>query len=103
MANPLASALNRFGLYSVAKRVQRYLTNAQYRRNQTELEEDFRKTRDRVAAWADQRFDGIASAGLMGIVSFTNLPMHAKFHSLLAKAMQLRGYEPVIFTQAGCR
>jgi len=40
---------------------------------------------------------------LFGIVSFTNVPLQAKVHSLFGKAMQLRGYTPVVFTWASAR
>lgn len=42
-------------------------------------------------------------APVFGILSFTDLPLHAKLHCLIAKAMQLRGYQPLIFTYSGCR
>jgi hypothetical protein len=103
MSNPIAKVLDEVGLYTPLKHLQRYVTDSQYRKNRNELDEDLVQTRREVASWAAQRGGDVASGGLFGVLSFTNLPMHAKFHCLVAKAMQLRGYEPIIFTQAGAR
>lgn len=41
--------------------------------------------------------------GFLAIISFTNLPIHAKFQGIIVKAMQVRGYEPLIITRSGNR
>lgn len=96
MSNLISKALEKTGL----KGLRRYVTDPVYRKKQDELNEDWARTQKEAGAWASAPIPPVAPAGLFGIVSFTNLPMHAKFHCLVAKAMQLRGYEPVVFTQA---
>lgn len=65
-----------------------------------EIETDLRITHQMVDKWASQGKEHADPNRIFAIVSFTNLPMHAKFHCLVAKSMQLRGYTPVIFTHS---
>ena len=103
MANPIGVTLHKLGLYSPVKRAVRYITDPLLRQREREVREDLERTRREVGDWAAQGAEYADPNRLFAIVSFTNLPLHAKFHCLAAKAMQLRGYTPVIFTYSGCR
>ncbi len=65
-----------------------------------EIAADIAATRAVIETWARAGVNHIAPDRMFAILSFTNLPLHAKFHGLLAKAMQLEGYTPLIFTYA---
>jgi hypothetical protein len=103
MANPVGLTLYKLGLYRPIKRIVRYLTDPQLRPREREVREDLECTRRKVGNWAAQGAEYADPNRLFAIVSFTNLPLHAKFHCLAAKAVQLRGYTPIIFTYSGCR
>lgn len=77
--------------------------NSEFRRKQKEIHDDLAKTRMEVFPWASQPVDEPDLKRRFGIISFTNLPLVAKYHSLVAKTMQLRGYAPVLFTYSGTR
>lgn len=79
------------------------MMDAQYRRQQNEIRQDLKLTRSQIGDWGMQGNKDIQPGCRFGILSFTNLPMHAKFHCLVAKSMQLRGYEPIFFTYSGTR
>jgi len=99
----IGTALEFIGLYRPLKKTLRYLTDTQYLRNELEVRADLRCTRKAVGNWAAQGAEYANPNRLFAVVSFTNLPMHAKFHCLAAKAMQLRGYTPLIFTHSSSR
>lgn len=103
MTNPVGSVLRQVGLYKPFHRGIQYLTDPVFRQREIELRQDLERTRRQVGGWAAQGAEYADPKRLFAIVSFTNLPMHAKFHCLAAKAMQLRGYTPVIFTHSGSR
>lgn len=103
MANVAAQWLDAVGLYRPVKKTLRYLSDDAYRRRESELRADLEQTRREVGAWAAQGAERADPNRLFAIVSFTNLPMHAKFHCLAAKTMQLRGFTPLIFTNSGNR
>src|SRR6185295_5574306 len=103
MSNPLAKVLDQVGLYSPLKRLQRYLLDPQARLKAAELRKDLTQTRKAVGTWAGKGVEAADPNRLYAIISFTNLPMYAKFQCLVAKAVQLRGFTPVIFTHSGCR
>jgi len=103
MSNPLGAKLNRMGLYRPLKRTIRHLTDAQHRQKERELREDLEQTQREVGNWAGQGMEKADPKRLFAILSFTNLPLHAKFHCAVGKALQLRGYTPVFFTYSGCR
>jgi len=89
---------------SLMKSLKTFLRQAAdpvYRRQQAELQHDLELTRRDVETWAGQGGEFSGGGRRFGILSFTNLPMHAKFHCLVAKGMQLRGFEPVLFTYSG--
>lgn len=102
MYHQAARALRKAGLYYPLKRAVRYLRDSQYRARINELKHDLRMTREAVGDWASQPIPTAAERGF-AVLSFTNLPLHAKFHNLIAKTMQLHGYTPVIFNYAGNR
>src|SRR5690242_18442613 len=99
----VGNVLSRAGLYQPLKRKIRYLTDAQHRLREKEVKEDLERTRREIGSWASAPIEQADPNRLFGIISFTNLPLHAKFQSLVAKAMQLRGYTPIVFTFTGCR
>lgn len=103
MPKPISAALDTLGLYRPLKKILRYLTDHRYLRNDLEIRADIRRTRREVDHWAAQGAENADRNHIFAIVSFTNLPIHAKFHCLAAKAMQLRGYTPLIFTSSGSR
>lgn len=83
------------------KRFLREIWDPKYRKQQAELRYDIKITRHEVESWAKQGSEFNQANRRFAILSFTNMPMHAKFHCLVAKSMQLHGYEPVIFTYSG--
>lgn len=83
------------------KAIWRLASDSQYRKQQNELRNDLELTRRQVEAWAAEGQEFAQPNRRFAILSLTNLPMHAKFHCLVAKSMQLRGFEPVIFTNSG--
>lgn len=84
------------------KNIFRHITNSEFRQRQNEIRNDLAETRRQVWPWASQSGD-VDSNRRFGVVSLTNLPIFAKYHSLVAKAMQLRGYTPTLFTYTGNR
>lgn len=92
MSIPLIKRLNQYW---------RLTTDPVYRKQQSELRHDVDVTRSQVDGWAKFGEEFSQSNRRFGILSFTNLPLHAKFHCLVAKSMQLRGFEPVLFTYTG--
>lgn len=66
-----------------------------------ERRNDFRRTTAELAGWGRQRVLHEGPDRLFLILSFTDLPVHAKFHGLMAKTMQLRGYTPVMLNVSG--
>jgi hypothetical protein len=103
MSSATAALLNHLGLYRPLKRVARQITDPRLRRRRREIGEDLARTRRAVGAWSRTPLSGGDNRRLFGIVSFTDLPLHAKFQALLAKAMELEGYSPLAFTYSGCR
>lgn len=65
-----------------------------------EISADIERTRAAVGGWARQGAERASADRMFAILSFTNLPMFAKLNCILAKAMQLEGYSPLIFTYA---
>lgn len=90
-------------LYKSIHKIRRLFTESSYLQREIELRMDLVRTYWNVGGWAAQGSENSTPNGLFAILSFTNLPMHAKFHCLVAKAMQLRGYSPLIFTNSGNR
>ena len=79
------------------------LADPQRRKNDREVRHDLYETRAAIGAWAGQGSEQADPNQLFAIISFTDLPLHAKFHGLMAKMMQLRGYTPIVFTYVGNR
>jgi hypothetical protein len=70
---------------------------------EAEIRRDLRRTRREVAPWGIEGSERADPGRRFGIVSFTNVPIHAKLQGLVGKAMQLRGYTPVVFTWQAAR
>ncbi len=87
----------------ILKNVFKHISDlAELRQRSKEVNDDLAETRKQVSPWASQ--SGNSDRGrTFGVISLTNLPIVAKYHSLVAKAMQLRGYTPIIFTNTGNR
>jgi hypothetical protein len=85
------------------ERALHYVSDAKYRQRRKEILADLERTQREVGAWAAKPTPQADPRKLFAIVSFTNFPLHAKFQCLMAKAMQLRGYTPVILTFSGCK
>ncbi len=103
MANLVGMLLREVGLYKPLLRAVRYLSDPALRRHEREVREDLEATRRAVGKWAGQGVERADPGRLCAILSFTRLPIHAKLQCLVAKALQLRGYTPVVLTFAGCR
>jgi hypothetical protein len=97
----IKQALEFSELYRPLKKTLQYLRAPKILYNDLEIYLDIRRTRKELGVWAARGADNPDPNRLFAILSFTNLPMHAKFHSMVAKAMQLRGYMPLIFTKSG--
>jgi len=79
----------------------RLIRDPAFRRQQNELQRDLKITQRQVSGWAKTGVEFAKPDKRFAVLSFTNLPMHAKYHCLVAKTLQMRGYEPVIFTKTG--
>lgn len=79
-------------------RFKKYYLNPVYRRNLDEKKNDLRKLKKTIGAWGKKPIPHVDEHKMFGIVSFTDLPLHAKFHGIVAKTMELKGYTPFIFT-----
>ena len=101
--NIVGAALRGLGVYAPLKRTVQYLTDPRLRQRNREVSEDLERTRHEIGNWAAAGAEHEDPNKVFAILSFTNLPLHAKFQGLVAKTMQLRGYKPVIFTYSGCR
>ena len=88
-------------LHRFASKALRLLASPGYVKQKAELNYDLAITTREVGGWAAGGELLSEISGRLGILSLTNLPMHAKFHCLVAKSMQLRGWSPVIFTNRG--
>jgi hypothetical protein len=95
--------LDKLGLYRSLSKTLRFFTEAAYRQRELELRLDLARTRHEVGSWSALGSEAVDPTRKFAILSFTNLPMHAKFHCLAAKAMQLQGFTPLIFTNSGSR
>jgi len=89
--------------YRPLRRRLRDLTDTQRRRIRAEVAVDLAETRAMIGDWAAQGDEYADPNRQFAVVSFTNLPLHAKFHGLVAKIMQLHGYTPIVFTYKGTR
>lgn len=103
MGNPVSQVLDKAGLYRPLKRAFRYVTDGERRQREREIRADLALTRQQVGSWAGQGSEAAAPDRYFALLSFTDLPLHAKFHCLIAKTMQLQGYTPLILSYSGCR
>jgi len=90
-------------LYTPLRRRLRRWIDPKYQRRVRELSADLAQTKAMIGTWAGQGGAQTDPNQLFAIVSFTDLPLHAKFHGLAAKTMQLHGYTPIVFTYEGTR
>lgn len=72
-----------------------------FRKQNFEIYKDILITNREVKTWGQQLIKEDKNAPNFAILSFTDLPIHAKFHCLVAKSMQVRGYHPIIFSYSG--
>ena len=86
----------------ILKNIYKHITDAKFHQQQSEISQDLAETRKQILPWAIEG-SGLDSNRRFGVLSFTNLPVLAKYHSLVAKAMQLRGYTPILFNNSGNR
>jgi hypothetical protein len=97
----LGEAFRALGLYR--RTVVRLVSDPRARRNWREVQADLVRTRRDVGRWAHRGGERAQPERQLAILSFTNLPLHAKLHCAIAKMMQLRGYTPIVLTYSGCR
>lgn len=100
MRHTLAQLADVVGLYRPIKRSIRHFTDPVYHRNQVALWQDLTRTTRDVGNWSAQGIERANAESLFAVLSFTNTPIHSKFQCLLCKAMQLRGYRPLIITHS---
>jgi hypothetical protein len=87
-------------LYKKIKRAERWLSDSSYRNNLKNLSADFRQTKANCSNWASAAIPGKGDS-YFAVISFSNLPFFVKFHAIVAKAMELRGYKSLIITVSG--
>jgi len=87
-------------LYKKIKLLQRYLTDAAYRKKMLDLDQDYKELSSGNSNWASQRIFS-KSKGYFAVISFSNLPFFVKFHAITTKAMELRGYQSMAITVSG--
>lgn len=85
------------------RRTVRRIADPAQRRREDEITADIARTRAEIGVWGRDGMDRADSGRVFGVLSFTDLPLHAKFQALIAKTMQLEGYTPLIFTTSGVR
>ena len=78
--------------------IRRCMTSPIYRKNQHARKHDLNQLRKVVGTWGRRAIPGIDEKKMFGIMSFSDIPLHVKFHGMMAKATQLKGYTPIIFT-----
>lgn len=98
MSNLVGIVLRQAGLYRPIKRQIRYWTDSKWRKNRGEIREDFKNTALMVNKWSTYGKELSDPKKEILITSISQLPVHVKFHCILAKALQLEGYTPVILT-----
>ncbi|MDP9342173.1 MAG: hypothetical protein M3Q23_08750 [Actinomycetota bacterium] len=103
MARHVARALDRVGLYRPLARLRRRWLDPERRWKDREIRQDLRRTRAEVRGWGRGGAERADPGTLTGILSFTNLPLHAKFQAVVAKAAQLQGMTPVVLNSSGNR
>lgn len=91
----------RIKLYQFFARRARYFTDARYRNYLREIKEDLRITKKFVKDWGKLGAPASPSKGFFVILSFTRVPIYAKFHAVIGKVAQLGGYTPLIVTNRG--
>ncbi len=65
-----------------------------------ELKKDLKRTKSEVFSWASKGSTGADDKRLV-ILSFTKVPIYAKFHATIGKIGALNGYKPIIITNRG--
>jgi len=99
----VGTVLQKVGLYRPLARLRRDWFDAGRRAKRAEVVADLNLTRRQAAGWAHEIRPAAKSKGSYGILSFTDLPLHAKFQCLAGKIMQLHGYSPLVLTYTGFR
>lgn len=79
---------------------KKYLTDKKFRSYYNELREDLARTRKEVISWAAGG-NTTGKGKCFVILSFTRVPIYAKFHAVIGKIAALNGYTPVILTNRG--
>ncbi len=99
----MTALLNKMSFYAPLRRKIRNLIKPKNQESVRELELDFAQTKAMIGNWSAQGGEHADPNQMFAIISFTNLPLHAKFHGLMAKTLQLHGYTPIVFTHTGNR
>ena len=79
----------------------RVFHDAKYRNYVREISADLKRTRGEVGDWGKDGAPVTYDKGCFVVISLTRVPIYAKFHTVIAKILQLAGYRPVIITQRG--
>jgi len=96
----VGQGLRQAGLYSRVRQAQRFLTDREYRQGLIDIEMDVIATRRAVGKFMPLGAERADPRRQVLLISMSNLPVLIKFHALLGKALQLRGYTPVILTRS---
>jgi hypothetical protein len=75
-------------------------SDRKFRNYYLELKEDLKRTAKEVKSWASQGNEGSEKQHFV-ILSFTKVPIYAKFHATIGKIAALNGYKPIILTNRG--
>jgi len=96
----IGQGLRQAGIYSKVTRARRFLADSEYRQGLLDIEKDVIATRRAIGRFMSRGAERADPGKQVLIISMSNLPVLLKFHALLAKALQLRGYTPVILTKS---
>ncbi|MEP2671029.1 MAG: hypothetical protein ABJH04_18625 [Cyclobacteriaceae bacterium] len=88
-------------LYKFITRKVRYFKDTRYRNYLREIQEDLRITKRKIGKWGKDEIGPNNVKGYFAILSFTRVPIYAKFHAVVGKILQLSGYTPLIITNRG--
>lgn len=93
----------KLAVYRNLQSLRKFILNKQFRKFVLEVNADYYQTRKVVGKWGKKGSSKVQHDQYFAILSFTRVPLYAKFHSFIGKILQLKGYTPIIITQRGNR
>lgn len=94
----IGESLDVVGLRKPVLKAHRFISDSTYRGETLDVERDFRDLQRRIGHFMKKGGELADPGREVLIISQSNLPFYLKFHSLLGKALQVRGYKPVMVT-----